>query len=134
VHNYFNRLFVVTWMLISAPGTSLSAGSPGAWPATAPSPSSRFGPSVEVKERLHLPALQRLSGLNKALPLFYLLVASLLRGLPWPCTPAGVFVPSATITRYKIIVPLNLPLQKHWLGLAYDFVATNFIDFCLKGF
>ncbi|SEN24426.1 hypothetical protein SAMN05192533_110149 [Mesobacillus persicus] len=58
------------------------AGSPGAWPAPAPSPSSRFSPSVEVKERLHLPAFQRLSGLTKALPLFYLLVATAPAGSP----------------------------------------------------
>jgi hypothetical protein len=41
-------------------------------PAPAPSPSSRFGPPNEVKERLHWSALQRLSGLNKALALFVL--------------------------------------------------------------
>jgi hypothetical protein len=39
-------------------------------PAPAPSPSSRFGPPNEVKERLHRSALQRLSGLTKALTLF----------------------------------------------------------------
>ncbi|ESU33348.1 hypothetical protein G3A_06615 [Bacillus sp. 17376] len=39
-------------------------------PAPAPSPSSRFGPPNEVKERLHWSALQRLSGLNEALTLF----------------------------------------------------------------
>ena len=38
-------------------------------PAPAPSPSSRFGQPDEVKERLHRSALQRLSGLTKALPL-----------------------------------------------------------------
>ena len=42
------------------------------WPAPAPSPSRRFGPPNEVKERLHRSALQRLSGLNKALTLFLL--------------------------------------------------------------
>jgi hypothetical protein len=41
-------------------------------PAPAPSPSRRFGPANEVKERLHCQALQRLSGLNKALALFVL--------------------------------------------------------------
>ena len=41
-------------------------------PAPAPSPSSRFGPPAEVKERLHRSALHRLSGLPKALPLFLL--------------------------------------------------------------
>jgi hypothetical protein len=35
------------------------------YPAPAPSPSSRFGPAVEVKERPHQLALQRLSGLNR---------------------------------------------------------------------
>jgi len=40
-------------------------------PASAPSPSRRFGPANEVKERLHCQALQRLSGLTKALTLFY---------------------------------------------------------------
>ncbi|WP_423408674.1 hypothetical protein AABM38_00285 [Heyndrickxia sp. MSNUG] len=39
-------------------------------PAPAPSPSSRFGPANEVKKRLHCQALQRLSGLTKALALF----------------------------------------------------------------
>ena len=39
-------------------------------PAPAPSPSRRFGPPNEVKERLHRSALQRLSGLTKALALF----------------------------------------------------------------
>jgi transcription-repair coupling factor (superfamily II helicase) len=38
--------------------------------ATAPSPSRRFGPDDEVKERLHRQDLQRLSGLVKALSLF----------------------------------------------------------------
>ncbi|CEG26515.1 hypothetical protein BN1002_01362 [Bacillus sp. B-jedd] len=33
-------------------------------------PRGRFGPECEVKERLPLLALQRLSGLTKALPLF----------------------------------------------------------------
>jgi hypothetical protein len=41
-------------------------------PAPAPSPSRRFGPANEVKERLHCQALQRLSGLDKALALFAL--------------------------------------------------------------
>jgi len=40
-------------------------------PAAAPSPSSRFNLSVEVKERLHLPALQRFSGLNSRLRFSY---------------------------------------------------------------
>ena len=40
-------------------------------PAPAPSPSRRFGPPNEVKERLHRSTLQRLSGLTKALALFY---------------------------------------------------------------
>jgi FdhD protein len=38
--------------------------------APAPSPSRRFGPPNEVKEQLHRSALQRLSGLTKALALF----------------------------------------------------------------
>ena len=41
-------------------------------PAPAPSPSSHFDPPNEVKERLHWSALQRLSGLTKALALFKL--------------------------------------------------------------
>ncbi len=40
-------------------------------PASAPNPSSRFGPAAEVKGRLQLQALQRLSGLVKALPLLF---------------------------------------------------------------
>ena len=36
----------------------------------APSPSRRFGPAAEVKERLHLLARKQLSGLTKALALF----------------------------------------------------------------
>jgi hypothetical protein len=40
--------------------------------AAAPNSSRRFGPANEVKERLHCQALQRLSGLNKALALFVL--------------------------------------------------------------
>jgi hypothetical protein len=34
-------------------------------------PRGRFGPEVEVKERLHLQVLQRLSGLTKALSHFF---------------------------------------------------------------
>ncbi|WP_243463073.1 hypothetical protein, partial [Mesobacillus boroniphilus] len=41
--------------------------------APAPSPSRRFDPPDEAKERLHWSALQRLSGLNDALALFVLL-------------------------------------------------------------
>jgi len=41
-------------------------------PAPAPSPSRRFGPANEVKERLQCQALQRLCGLNEALALFVL--------------------------------------------------------------
>ncbi len=40
-------------------------------PTSASIPSSRFGPPDEVKERLHLSALQRLSGMNKTLSFFY---------------------------------------------------------------
>jgi hypothetical protein len=40
-------------------------------PAPAPSPSRRFGLPDEVKERLQRSALQRMSGLIKALPLFF---------------------------------------------------------------
>ena len=47
-------------------------------PAPAPSPSRRFGPANEVKERLHCQALQRLSGLSKALALFVLVNQSLM--------------------------------------------------------
>jgi hypothetical protein len=39
--------------------------------ALALSSSRRFGPPNEAKERLHWSALQRLSGLTKALPLFF---------------------------------------------------------------
>ena len=41
--------------------------------AIALSSSRRFGPVNEVKERLHCQALQRLSGLDKALALFVLM-------------------------------------------------------------
>ncbi|WP_053366542.1 hypothetical protein [Bacillus sp. FJAT-27245] len=65
--------------MISAPGISLSAGLQ--WSLLGAklllvelqrlAPRGRFGPSGEVKERLLLQALQRLSGLTKALSLFH---------------------------------------------------------------
>ncbi|MDP4170825.1 MAG: hypothetical protein Q8906_09475 [Bacillota bacterium] len=42
-----------------------------------PAPRGRFGPDDEVKERLHRQALQRLSGLNRALTPFVLGVLDL---------------------------------------------------------
>jgi len=65
-------------------------------------PRGRFGPAAEVKERLQRQALQRLSWLDKALPLFLLLGALAPAGSPVTSLSRRSRVPSAPINSEAI--------------------------------